>query len=95
MNEIKKYNLTIAGESHSLLSDEPEEKILQTVVKVDVLIQEILEKDKGIGKYKAAILAALHLASQLVEKEANLTSEQQAVQQLVNTIDYEIALKST
>ncbi len=64
-NEVKKYKVSIFGETYTLVSDETDEQIIAAAHAVDILMREISEKSHLADPKRISILAALQLASQL------------------------------
>ncbi len=63
--QAKKYKVTIFGESYTLVSDEPEQHVVESAQNVDTLIS-VISRDSGIVDVKKlAVLVALQLASEL------------------------------
>jgi cell division protein ZapA (FtsZ GTPase activity inhibitor) len=75
--------LEIFDEVYSVVSDEPEERVLEASMVVDDLMKELAVKAPYMGGKKLAILAALQLASDLVaaqEALADKNSQEAAVE---------------
>jgi cell division protein ZapA (FtsZ GTPase activity inhibitor) len=63
--EVKKYSLTVFGDSYSILSDEPEQRVISAACHVDQLMHEIAAKAPDMPLQKIAVLAALKVALDL------------------------------
>jgi cell division protein ZapA (FtsZ GTPase activity inhibitor) len=90
MNGVKQYKVTIFGDHYSLMSDEPEERILKVASSLDAMMKEIADKSRLQDGKKIAVLAALKTAGLLNAFE----SEQEAIinhcQKLSALIDSEL-----
>lgn len=63
--QARKYKVTIFGESYTLVSDEPEQHVVESARNVDSLMSAI-SRDSGIVDVKKlAVLVSLQLASEL------------------------------
>ena len=87
MNEAKNYTIRVLNDQYVIQSDECEELVRRAVQLVDTCMLEILEKSKHIDQKKAAVLAALRLASQLVHKETQLDDVHHKEQELIAAVD--------
>ncbi len=63
--EVKKYTITVFGDSYTVVSDESEECVLTAALYVDQLMKEIASKASDMPSQKVAILAALKIALQM------------------------------
>lgn len=86
-NEKKRYKVTICCQEYTLISSEHEEYILEAARLVDSTMQEIAGKSSVTDQQKVAVLAALHMATSVVQ--ARVVTEQQIrrYQELVASID--------
>jgi len=91
MNESKKYNVTILGESYSIVSDESENHVKQSAELVDTLMREISGKSKLLDIKKVAVLAALCIASKTKHLEVELINSTHKQEELGNLIDEAIS----
>ncbi len=87
MSEAKNYTIRVLNDQYVIQSDEHEELVHRAVQLVDTCMLEILEKSKHIDQKKAAVLAALRLASQLVHKETQLDDVHHKEQELIAAVD--------
>ena len=84
--EVKKYTITVFGDSYTIISDESEECILNAAIQIDQLMKEIAAKAPDMQAQKIAILAALKvaLAMQAITLEHNQTKV--AIKNLIQTM---------
>ncbi len=87
MNEAKNYTIRVLNDQYVIQSDECEDLVHRAAQLVDACMLEILEKSKYVDHKKAAVLAALRLASQLVKQEAQLEGIHYKEQELLAAID--------
>ena len=92
--ELKKYTVTILGEPFSLVTDEPEEHVLQAAKKADLILQEIKGQATSIDTQKVAILGLLQLASNSIHLEAKLASNGRIHENLIDLIDQELSCET-
>jgi cell division protein ZapA (FtsZ GTPase activity inhibitor) len=86
--KAKNYKVSIFNEHYALVSDEPEAHILQSAQLVDTLMQEIAQKSKITDEKRVAVLAALQLASKVLQAESALSQEQHKQEELARHIDH-------
>ncbi len=94
MNKAKNYKVSIFGDHYSLWGDESEECITQAATLLDSLMKEIAEKYNMADTKKVAVLAALRVASSLLQVEATLERSQHKKQHLIDLIDRELIAAS-
>jgi cell division protein ZapA (FtsZ GTPase activity inhibitor) len=87
---VKKYKVSLFGEAYTLISDEPEEHITASVHHVDELMRSITQSLQVTDSKKAAVLAALQLASRLLELEHRYHQKQYEHEKLIDLIDREL-----
>lgn len=87
--EIKKYTVTIFGESYTLLGDESESDVVKAAYTVDMLMKEVIHKAPHTGNYNRAVLTALKLALQVITLESDRENSRQTVKKLIDQIEYE------
>ena len=85
-NELKKYTVSIFGESYSLLSDESQEHIEQAAQAIDNLLQEVTQKAKTVDAKKAAILVAFRLMSKIIRLDADTVVHKEKCNHLLQII---------
>lgn len=69
MNEAKRIEVVLFGESYSVISDEPIERVERIAKQVDDLMQLIARRTGLADVKKIAVLAALKLATNQLELE--------------------------
>jgi cell division protein ZapA len=83
--------IRIRNQEYLLQGDDREEQILRLAQYVNEKLKEVEENTEGLSEKKAAILAALNIASdyfQLIEKRDELLSDiRERTQALIQTID--------
>ena len=89
---IKKYKVSLFGETYTIISDEAEEHILRCVNQVDCLMRSITDSMNVTDGKKAAVLAALQLASKLHSTETQYQLKHLEHDKLIELIDRELAL---
>ena len=72
MNEAKSYIIRILNDQYTLSSDEPQEHINKSSELVNLFIREVLDHNKHMEHKKVAILAALRMASHILQLESQL-----------------------
>ena len=83
--------IRIRNQEYLLQGDDREERILRLAQYVNEKLKEVEENTEGLSEKKAAILAALNIASdyfQLIEKRDELLSDiRERTRALIQTID--------
>ena len=87
---VKKYNVSVFGENYILLSDEPEDHVFSAAALVDKAMRDIAKKIQIIQPNKVAVLVAIQLASELINKRKDLDSVNNIGMQLLEQIDRQI-----
>ena len=89
MNQItKKYNVRILGCDYTILTDEPQEHVMHVASYVDSIMKEMISQKVGVADtQKAAVLAALKIASRLFELENFHSLQDSAHRKLIDLID--------
>lgn len=87
---VKKYNLTVFGDSYTIVSDEPEMVILAAATHVEKLMQSIASNKRDIPIQKVAVLAALKVAFALQSLEVTQEHTKAFIQQLVDSVPSEL-----
>ncbi len=90
MNEAKNYKKQVLDGHYTIKSNEPEELIAASTDLVDTLMRDIVDKNPYIDHKKAAVLAALRVASKLVHLEFEFDKTKQKEQELVQQLDGEL-----
>ena len=93
--ETKNFKLHIFEDEFYLISDEPENHLNQAAHMVDLIMREIAQGVTHPDKQKVATLAALQLASQLLQSknvfEKQQDEQQKDEQKLIAYLDKEIS----
>lgn len=90
IKQTKQYKITILDNEYSLVSDESEVHVQETVLKVNSLMKGILEKSRLADQTKVAVLAALQIASELFHLQEELKQSEQVCQVLVDKIERQL-----
>lgn len=69
-----RVQVSIGGETFWLKGDAPAAHMERLAARVDSVLQSVLGRDPSMPRYRAAILAAIHLAHEL-EERGSRTSE--------------------
>ncbi len=88
--EVKKYKVTIAGESYFLVSDEPEERILEVARYVDKQISAIAQAGHSDDPQRLAVLVALQSTSKMMAHSELLKCHQDHNERMIELISQEI-----
>ena len=91
-NQLKKYKAHILGDTYSIVSDEKESFILESVQSVDSVMREISEKMPAMDKQKVAVLAALKIASGKIQLEHFIEEEKKLSSKIMDVLDFNIRL---
>lgn len=65
-----RVQVRIGGETFWLKGDAPAAHMERLAARVDAVLQSVLDRDPSVPRYRAAILAAIHLAHELEERGA-------------------------
>lgn len=87
--EKRKLKIEIFNDQYSLISDEKEADILRASSIVDKLMKEIADKSNLHDEKKIAVLAALRIASKLVDLENSLQYYEQKHLEFADIIEKE------
>ncbi|BAS28332.1 cell division protein ZapA [Limnochorda pilosa] len=66
----QRVQVRIGGEEFWLKGDAPRAHLERLAVRVDAVLQSVLAHDPSMPRYRAAILAAIHLAHELEARDA-------------------------
>ncbi len=86
--EVKKYRVSILNETYSIVSDEQELAIIDAARKVDFLMKEITAQ--GVDQKKAAVLAALKIALDLLQAQHKVMLQEDVLTQCIARIEKEL-----
>lgn len=87
MNEAKRIEVLLYGESYSVISDEPEEIVLEVAKQVDELMRLISRRTGLTDLKKIAVLTALKLATSQRKLEEESVGFAKICENLANLID--------
>lgn len=87
---VKKYKVTIFGESYFLVSDESEEHLVAAAQLVDGLMRQIAEKGQITDSKRVAVLVALQLASKTLEAKNAVAGYYDKSNALITLIEREL-----
>lgn len=87
MDTKKNYKVSIFDDHYFLVSDEPHEHIAQAAVLVDSLMKEIADKSSSMDTKKVAVLAALRIASSVLNLENKHKESVLKEERLIEVID--------
>lgn len=90
-SELKKYRARIFGDTYSIVSDEKEMLILESVKIVDNLMRDIADATDSVDAKKIAVLTALKLAIRAVNIEVIMEQEKRLSSRIMNVLDREEA----
>lgn len=91
MDTLKKYKVSIFGESYTLVSDEPEEHLVLAAQHVDELMRQLAEKTGLSDTKRIAVLASLQIACKLKSVEVILEHSARKELELIDHIDRELS----
>lgn len=89
--KLKKYKVSIFGESYYLISDEPEKHVMNAAQLVDSCMKEIAHKSKDTEIKRIAVLVALQLASQALIAKSAIENNQKHCDKLLDLVNQELA----
>ena len=87
MSENKKCVVTIFGDEYTLVTTESEKHVMESATSVDQLMKAIAKQAPSYEVKRVAVLAALRLASKVLELEQKLQAQQIHMQELVKDLD--------
>lgn len=91
MKALKKYKISVFGETYIVVSDEPEEQVFNTAKYVDDLMKHVAAKSGISESRRIAVLVSLQLASQLKDLEEKCALSARKECELSDHIDRELA----
>ena len=87
---MKKYKARIFGELYSVTSDENEQFVASVVNTVDNYMKEISLKSSGaLDSKHVAVLAALRIAQELLELQAQMGKDKHHLEKIMMLLDEE------
>ncbi len=87
--ELKKYKVTIAGESYFLVSDESEERIMRVAKHVNDQMRTIAQSGLADDPQRLAVLVALQSTSKMMEQGELLQQHQEYTQRMLELLSGE------
>lgn len=87
VEQIKKYKISVYGESYTVISDEPEEHILKSANLVDCCMKEICQSRPQTQVSRIAVLVAMQMASKMLESVKKLDYQKKEFDKLIQKID--------
>ena len=90
MQEVKRFQISIFGESYTIISDEAENEVLTAVSLVDSLMKETASKSAVIDHKKVAIFVALKLATKMLNLESETNKIKEKGDLLIKMLDQEL-----
>ncbi len=91
METLKKYKVSIFGESYTLVSDEREEHVLLSAQQIDCLMRDLAEKTGLADTKRIAVLAALQVACEFKNTYALLEESERRGLELIARLDQELS----
>lgn len=89
--ELKKYKVTIAGESYFLVSDEPEEHIKYVADSVDEQMRSIAQSGYSDDPQRLAVLVALQSTSKMMASVDQVSQYQKHTEKMIEHIATELS----
>jgi len=87
MDNVKKYQVTICDHTYTIVSDQSKESIEKSAALVHDHMQEIQTKSPSLEKSHLAVLSALQIASELIQKKSIIKKMHQQENDLLDKID--------
>lgn len=88
--DVESYRVVILGDEYTIMSDEPEEHIIKAANYTHALMQEIVQKAPYALPKTVAVLAALRLASKVINAEERTKKRDERNAEVANLIDREL-----
>ncbi len=88
--ELKKYKVTIAGESYFLVSDESEERIMRVARYVNDQMRSIAQSGLSDDPQRLAVLVALQSTSKMMEQGELLQQHQEYTERMLELLSDEV-----
>lgn len=90
-DNIKKYKVSIFGETYIIVSDEPEEQVFAAAQIVDHCMRDICNKGQVQESKRVAVLTALQYASKFLACKKVVEAQEQYNDKLINLIDKQLS----
>jgi cell division protein ZapA (FtsZ GTPase activity inhibitor) len=84
--ELKKYKVTIAGESYFLVSDEAEEQVMRVASYVNDQMRLIAQSGLSDDPQRLAVLVALQSTGKMMEYSALLKVHQDSTERMIELL---------
>jgi len=84
--ELKKYKVTIAGESYFLVSDESEERVMDVAKRVNDQMRSFAQSGLSDDPQRLAVLVALQSTSKLLEHIDLLQQHQEYTERIIELV---------
>lgn len=84
--ELKKYKVTIAGESYFLVSDESEERVMRVAKYVNEQIRSFAQSGLSDDPQRLAVLVALQSTSKMMEHGDVLKQHQEYTERMIELL---------
>lgn len=91
-NKCECYRVSVFGEQYVLQSDESAQHVLDAAALVESCMKSITARHTTLDSKKVAVLAAIQLASQLLQKDAAVSDTCTLRQDIVALIDQEVRI---
>ncbi len=91
-DKIRKYKVSIFGESYNLASDESEEHISEVVQLVDNCMRDMSSKNSVVDPKRVAVLVALQCASKAVASRKMVEHASAETDRIIDLINRELVL---
>lgn len=89
--DVKKYKVTIAGESYFLVSDEPEEHIRYVAEYVDSQMKRIAQAGYSDDPQRLAVLVALQNTSKMMTNADLIATYQDHTENMIDYISVKLS----
>ncbi len=93
--ELKKYKVTIAGESYFLVSDETEEQVMRVAKHVNDQMRTIAQSGLSDDPQRLAVLVALQSTSKMMEHGELLKHHQESTERMIELLSEQVPQESS
>jgi len=87
---VKKYKITIGGESYFLVSDEPEDRVRAVAALVDAQMRSIAHQGHSDDPKRVAVLVALQCASKMLAAHEVVAQHHVHITRLIDQLAQEL-----
>ncbi len=91
--EKRNVEVEIFGNTYTIKSELPEDKVKQVAAYVDMKMKEVSEKTKSVDSLRLAILTALNIAEECLRERNKREELLRQIEEKVERIDKFIALQ--